>query len=307
MTDQRGPRPSGVRGSARSSLVLILVLGLAAPLQGQLRPAAVPWTSLEFGARKMGFSMTANLALGSSAAASAPSLVAPGEGTPLQPTGTVESLRMRTSFVGRNSDATTLFDPTTARAFQQVQIDSGKRQRFRVNRYCEQGVFTLRRTPEKGEEKLPHERWTKASQNWEEYPAWAGEDLLVADASTLFYVAAAAPLARPGDRHQVPVLAKGNLILVELTVLGTQSVKVDYESVAGGTGSRVKRAVDALRVSLDAQHLDPDSTEGDLELMGLQGDVELLLDPETRLPLEFSGRVPVAGKVTVRLVRAEVR
>ena len=37
--------------------------------------------------------------------------------------------------------------------------------------------------------------------------------------------------------------------------------------------------------------------------MGLQGDVTMLLDPVTRVPLELAGKVKVAGAVKMRLRR----
>ena len=291
-------------GIVSMSLTAFLALGNA--LLAQAPPEKVPWKSLEFRARKLGFSMSASLELGSkSADEAAKDLVETPEGRALSPTGEVTSLRLRTSFAGRHSDSTTLFDAQTSRSFQQQQLDSGRRDRYRVNRYGGDGVFTLRRVPEAGQESQPHDNWTGGSPSWSPYPDWAGDDLAVADAGSLFYLAAAAPLRKPGDRYQVPVFSRGNLILIEMTVKEVEAVRVDYEKVSGTGSQRVKTRVQGLRISLDAQHLDPDSEEDDLELMGLRGDVVMTLDPQTRLPLELSGRVPIAGGVRVRLSKAK--
>ena len=284
------------------------VLALAAPSPAQLDEQSVPWTALDFAARKLGFSMRASLEIDSrSAEATASELVAAPEGKVLRPEGPVEVIRLRSGFLGRNSDITTLVEARDGRALQQEQVDSGKRQRHVVSRYCEEGVYTLRRVPNEGEEKLPQESWSGESSRWEAYPTWVGDDLLVTDTATLFYLAAAAPLHETGDRLQIPVFTGGNLVLLEMTVRSVDRVNADYESVSESGSSRVRGSVDALRISLDAQHLDPDSREEDLEIMGLVGDVEMVLERAHRLPLELSGRMPYVGKVTVRLGKAKLR
>jgi hypothetical protein len=303
-------RPDMIRRqTVRRVLVALpcLALALAAPVFGDLRASAVPWTELQFRARKLGFSVTADMKLASSPAATvAGKLVSPEEGSGVPPGGTVASILLTSGFAGRNSEITVFFDPETGQALQQQQLDTGKRNRFRVTRFCEEGIDSRRQQPAEGEAKRPHEEWTDRSRNWEAYPGWAGDDLLVVDPTALFYIVAAAPLEKPGDRYQVPVFTKGNLILVEMTVRAIDKARVDYASSSAGS-SRVKGSVDALRISLDAQHLDPDSKETDLELLGLRGDVEMLVDREKRLPLEISGKVPIAGTVRVRLVEAKLR
>ena len=43
------------------------------------------------------------------------------------------------------------------------------------------------------------------------------------------------------------------------------------------------------------------------ELLGLQGDLELLLEPVARIPVQLSGTVKIAGQVTIRLQEATLR
>ena len=50
-----------------------------------------------------------------------------------------------------------------------------------------------------------------------------------------------------------------------------------------------------------------DPEDDDLELLGLHGRLELLLDPATRAPLELSGDVKIVGTVTLRLAALRPR
>jgi hypothetical protein len=65
----------------------------------------------------------------------------------------------------------------------------------------------------------------------------------------------------------------------------------------------VRGEVEALVVAVRAA---PGSDES-VELLGLEGDIELLLEPVARFPLEIRGRIRIAGDVRVRLERVHLR
>ena len=56
----------------------------------------------------------------------------------------------------------------------------------------------------------------------------------------------------------------------------------------------------ALRLVAHSQPVDPASSSV-FRIFGLEGDVQLLWDPERRLPVEISGHVKMFGQVEVRL------
>lgn len=58
-----------------------------------------------------------------------------------------------------------------------------------------------------------------------------------------------------------------------------------------------------LRVRIDASHLGPESDPDDLALLGMQGDLEVLVDSHWRVPLVLSGRAPGVGRVSLKLQR----
>lgn len=93
---------------------------------------------------------------------------------------------------------------------------------------------------------------------------------------------------------------------VHIEVLTPRTIEVDYlEQSRGGSVRRVGK-VEALRLSLVGLPLPGASEDEDeLELLGLRGKLELLLDPITRAPLQLSGQVKVLGTLTLRL--AELR
>jgi hypothetical protein len=94
-----------------------------------------------------------------------------------------------------------------------------------------------------------------------------------------------------------------------MEVTGTRAVKVDFveTSAASGTRRRQER-IEAIALRLRGVPMDaPGDDDEPFELLGLRGDLELLLDPQTRVPLQLKGRVKIAGPLTVRLREAMLR
>jgi hypothetical protein len=47
--------------------------------------------------------------------------------------------------------------------------------------------------------------------------------------------------------------------------------------------------------------------EDELEVLGMRGRLELALDPDTRTPLQLSGKVKILGAVTMKLASVRLR
>lgn len=301
---------------ARKKLFLaaVVVLMTALPIGAEvmelenLDSSRVQWTELDYRAKKLTFSATTALVRSSVSAAKAQeALLTPETGEPRSPEGSeVTLLSMETKGMGEDSVTQLWLNPTDATALQRDQNRRGKRKRWRGYRYMEEGVANLTLRPAAGEENKSPESWTDRSSGNFDYPEWLGEGALITEPAAIFYIASAAALDEPGDRIQVPVFTKNKLLLVELEVEGMDQLKTDYTEVSGSGERRVNGRVDALRLSIDSRQLGPNSEEGDFEFLGLRGDVEMWIDSTTRVPLQVSGRVPVAGKANVRLRRAVI-
>jgi len=301
-----GRRPWLKRPLGAALLIVAAASGVAASevsLQ-KLDAARVPWSELGFRAKKLTFSATTKLSLApASADAIRSALLEPTEGAGIEPEDDRNLiLSLESSGLGRNSTVKIWMDADRAAAYQRDQLETGKTERYRAYRLTGGGVSVITHKPKKGEEDRPRSQWSDRSERYDRYPEWTGRNLLVSEPTALFYLVAASPLEKPGDLFQVPMFSRGNLILVQLQVTGTEKHKAEFtERNAAGGARTVKETVEALRISVDARALDPDSSESDLEILGLRGDVVFLLDPRTRAPLEVSGKVPVAGTVKVRL------
>jgi len=300
----------------RPSIVLTLAAlaagWLVAPApaaDARLSPERVSWRELSFYGSKFGISLRADLTLEPISAARAeqellPSKRGAGIGPPEEGALVVA---LGSEVLSRRSDIRLLVDPATGAALQRVQTESGRKQRIKSLRYGERGISTVRTRPADGEKDLPSERWTDVREGGEDYPEIAAGGLRVSDPTALFYVIAASDIERPGDSVEVPIFSDDRILMVEARALDLRRVEVDYERGDGSTSRGVNGPATALRLSLDARVAGDAAGDASFELAGLRGDVEMLLDPVTRTPLQLSGKVPYAGSVAIRLRRVVER
>jgi hypothetical protein len=261
------------------------------------------WSRLEFRAKKMTFSMRVDIHFDVVAAAKAgPDLETDGEHTFLEPEGErVVGVTMVSRGLGRPVDSVLWVREADATALVRRQTESGKRKRYRVYRFAEDGVWQLRKVPGPGEEDLPGEQWSQSSDAFIEIGGFQESDLGVTEPLALFFIAAGGVLEKPGDEIVFPVYASGEVLSVRATAVEMDSLKVDYVQRGKGGESRQRGSKDLLKVRIDAAPGGSSADEGDFVFMGLKGDVRLWIDPESRAIVQVAGKVPVAGGVRVRL------
>jgi hypothetical protein len=139
------------------------------------------------------------------------------------------------------------------------------------------------------------------------YPVAPGQHPVV-EPTGLLYAIAAAALDKPGDTLDILVFRRRDTQTVHIEVLPPREVSVRYDEVWPTGAVQRSGKVKPLRLSLRGMPVpggDPD--DDDLELLGLRGNLELLLDPGTRAPLQLSGDVKILGKVTLRLAEVHPR
>jgi hypothetical protein len=124
----------------------------------------------------------------------------------------------------------------------------------------------------------------------------------------LLYAIAAASLDKLGDTADMLVFRRRDTQTVRITVLPSRELSVSYDEVWPTGTIRQNGKVKPLRLSLRGLPVPGgDPEDDDLELLGLRGQLELLLDPATRAPLQLSGDVKILGKVTLRLAELHPR
>lgn len=289
-----------------------LLLLAAAPLPAQppepgLDARQVGWSATQLYGSRLFLSVDAQIRLQQRPlAAVSPTLLAVASGHPVEPGTEVMEVTYRTRAVNQQSEIVLLMDPWSGAALQRVAHDFQGRQRHRTYRYAEEGAFMLTRWPAPGEEDLPPGQWSDIEEGFRPYPAaLAGE--LVGEPTGLFYLISASALAAPGDRAEFVVFSRRQLHRVSVLVTEPRRITTDFDRLRGDQRTRQRGSLSAPRLLIRGETLGEEDDDDEFELLGLRGDLELYLDPESRAPLQLSGNVRLLGRVTLRTRMIEMK
>ncbi len=216
--------------------------------------------------------------------------------------GTVWELQVEESIAESRAQETQQIDPGSGALLQRSRLTSGKNSRVKEYRYAVDKVERIRREPDPSRD-LPTARWPVSSDRNIDYPALESGALLTSMPALL--LAASGVIEIPGHAATVYVHGDFNFYRVQLSVVGEETVDVDY-SLAGGQ-QRVKGERTAIVVGLQVEPVGAQRGDPEFSLLGLSGQVSILLDKQSRLPLQVRGRAPRIGETDINLVAADVR
>lgn len=287
------------------SLLVVLWVSVAATAPAAADPTFSPglvrWQRVDMTASKLLVSMEAVI---EQAALDLPSvqarLVTPMSPPESREVGYPLALAFVTDGLGRRNEVELLIDGSDGGAIQRTALRRGGSPKYRIYRFEDERILRLTRRPDAGEEDSPPASWTRLSEESHAYPS-PGSRPLVTEASALIYLAAASDLSHPGDRVDILALASGEFHRVSLVAREPVETRVDYRIIRGEGSSREKGRTRATRIAILARPLHGDNGD-EFELLGLR-DLELLVDPVSRVPLELKGKVDFFGRVRFRLDR----
>jgi hypothetical protein len=160
----------------------------------------------------------------------------------------------------------------------------------------------------KGETSLDPAKWTDVKTSFYPYDLTRLECPQVVDPMLLIYLVSAAPINKDSDVLSLCVFGKQELHQVRLRVQGLETLEVDYSEKAGEGEVRKKGKVDGLRVTLESEPMVRDKKNAEsFSFLGMHEDIAILIDPELRIPLQVSGKIPTVGAVTLKLGEVKMR
>ena len=105
----------------------------------------------------------------------------------------------------------------------------------------------------------------------------------------------------PGDSEVVTVFTDGEIHRARIEADGLRQMPVSFDLVKPRGQVRVTGPRNVRRLTVTPEGLG--GGEGKLELLGLQGALEVFVDVEHAVPVLIRGRVKIAGQVEIRLTR----
>jgi len=272
------------------------------------------WNHLSYRAKSIFGSVTTDIYLSASQAEEAADLLipVPGGGAVHMSSGTVFSIIIHSNIkplLGFKEILTTQswIDSNGAAALQRIRKRLGKKKWQKSYRYTDMGVFRLKNMPKDSQEAiLPLENWTKTRESFYPYDPASPGCSAVLEPSGLLMVAAAIKQWEPDAPLNLCVFNKKQLHQVKVSVHGRRRLKVDFIEKSGTHQTRRDTAIDAIQISFEPRSLAQNNPEPEeFSFLGLKGDFDIFVDPNSYLPVQVSGKIATLGKIEIRLQTVE--
>ena len=195
------------------------------------------------------------------------------------------------------------FEPASGQLLSRDRLSKGKQdQRLKSYTYGSDDILRERRAPE-GEAGTAPGKWPVTSRKELPYPP-AAQDITLTSPYMLLLLAQRLQQEGPGASREVLVHTDFNFYRARMTCGNGVPVEANYALTGDGeiSGERDTLAV-ALRVSPEGELAEKD----DFNLLGLHGEIILLFDAQTGLPLQVRGDAPRVGRMQINLKSATLR
>lgn len=268
---------------------------------GEFNPANVKWTQLTFRTSILFFTLEATVNLQKLTDAEAKlALIKPPQGNGVSPDqDNVFLLNSHTAKFGRNSTLKLWFEGDLT-PLQRTEIETGRKNIVRTYRFLTDGVYRRDLMPTDSEKGQPPDRWTRHSTENYSYPKNLPA-LKMTDNAAIFYAVSAADLNKKGDNVVFLTFDKKHVNEVKLLCEGFADIDTDYVAQSASGKKSVHGTVKALRVALQSRPLGKDMKDKDFMFLGVKGDINIYLDPQTHIPLQVSGKADYVGHTDIHL------
>lgn len=277
---------------AVSAFAALSTVAVASPIDDRLAedstldPQRVNWRQLDFKASKLFISAKTQVELAH---------LADG----------VAEISFDTQALGRKTTDAIRFRLADATTQSRHKQKHGSSPYAKVYRFGEGKVTMERAEPADVDEATgSHETWSHRSH--ETFDAPPGVCREVVDPSVVLYLAAARTWNVGSPPFRVCTFSDGRFSRLVVGVAGEEEIRVDYEIADADGVARTDGTVKALVLTLDAESLAGEGND-QLDVLGLEDDVRMYIDPATGAPLRFTGKMDHLGRVEVELQRLVLR
>lgn len=273
----------------------------------EFKPGIVGWTRLELRASAWGIKAHTEMELSLGAAGGPAEPASQSSENPAASAsgdGPSALLTIESRFLGVATHERILFDPETGVATTSERRYSGRKTYAKEYTFDQEGLIIRRSAPAEGEDPERPESWSLVSEAKVPLPAPVNRGNNQANA--LLYLLAASPLDEAGDQIRIPIFSGGGWLWVKARVSGLARIKARYQETKGDEVSHRDGYFQTLVIQVGGEVMDPAAGEDRLEMMGLEGELRVYLEPENRIPLRISGRARMVGNVDIKLKKVSL-
>ena len=211
-------------------------------------------------------------------------------------------LDVLSSVVDNSEKLTVNFDPATGAVSYRSRISSGKEQRMKSYQYEADFILRERRNGPSNST-TPPEQWAVTNTKYVNYPASRGTTVVT---TPYMLVLLAAQLQAQGPNQSMEVIVNTDINFYRVKLTSGNGFPVDADYKVTGADS-VSGKFETLAVAITASPEGKLEDDDDFSVLGLDGEVILLFDTHTGLPLQIRGDAPRIGSTEINLKSVTMR
>ena len=203
------------------------------------------------------------------------------------------------------------FNPKNATALGRTRLRRGDADFKKIYRFTNQGVFRHQQEPQDRQEILEQpEKWTGVKDTFYTYDLDQLECPNVTERLVLIYIASAsaAEISKSMQPLSFCVFGRRQLFHVRLKPEEFHTLKVDFMEKKQQGDIRRRGDIQALKIVLEVQPLVSELKKvEDFSFLGFQEDIAIFIDPQSTIPIQMSGRIPMVGKKIIKLSEVQLK
>jgi len=269
----------------------------------------VSWKHLSFKGKKLFVKLAVEIGLISPTKAELDAaFISSPQGTPIGATGS------GTFIINTNTSVKSVFlpnvklqnvawiDPATLSAMQYVRLRTGLKDAKKTYRFTDKGVFKYtRQSIDKKEALQIPEKWSAVKERFYPYVPDKIGCLDITVPMAVIYFISASKISDFEKTVTICVFNKKEVIYLDIRKESMESIRLNYTKKKGDQETQRNTSISTHVLSLKARSTTTNRLMDDFTFVGLQGDIKIYIDPETRIPVQLKGGYKGLGEVKLKL------
>ena len=125
--------------------------------------------------------------------------------------------------------------------------------------------------------------------------------MTISETEAIFELIAQGSLSSSAASETLYVYDRDGVLSVQLNVVGSEKIKVDYTRTSDSGKKQVEGQTDALKVEIVARPFNTERQSADFNFMGYKDNIFIYVDGDRNLPLRIKGKADYVGEVQIDL------
>ena len=194
------------------------------------------------------------------------------------------------------------FDPVTLSTMQYVRERRGFKDSVKTYRFTDKGVLRVAKKPiDKNETIQPPEKWSSSYEEFYPYDSEKKDCANITAPISIIYLISALKVSDFEKPVTICVFNKKETVYLDIQKEPSEALQVSHIEAKGDKAIHKDTSILAEVLSLKARSISSGQAIDNFTLVGLQGDLRIYIDPESRTPVQLRGDYKSFGGIKLNL------